>query len=199
MVHIIAKLKLFIVLLTVSVSAVADDNYDVNTLTEQQCQEIYRLNCDRVVNWLKYAKQACTRDTRCNDMNFLERKYKPVSQEKLREIAIRNSARKKSEERKLRLFLKKRYTDYCEQQAGNYCKNKINNADNKLCRSRMIAACKDERDIEQVLLQYNHLTPVQREEVLELVDDLEDAQTFKTISTLLNDIVDLLILKKIGL
>lgn len=67
-------------------------------LNEKRCQEIYGLDCDRVINWKKYAREKCGSDERCRDATYLDRKYRPRPLNETLKIAIKAGTRKNRKE-----------------------------------------------------------------------------------------------------
>lgn len=67
---------------------------------EKKCQKIYGISCDQVNNWEERAKNECLSKNggkKCNDLNYLETKYKPRTLKEKRLQATRNSNRRKEE------------------------------------------------------------------------------------------------------
>lgn len=129
---------------------------------EQDCQDNYRSNCDRVDNWEQYAREACGSDSRCNDPAYLDKKYRPRSNEELQAIARRAGVRNNLHEKKIALFLNKKYTNYCANQAAMVCRN---NRDAK-CDARIRHYCEDPRGLADIFNQYDHLSMLEKQQII---------------------------------
>jgi hypothetical protein len=140
-------------------------------LTEQQCQQNYNRSCEQVTNWQTYAKQRCGSDERCKDADFLERKYRPRSNDELREIALRAAVRNNNQQQKIALFLTKKYTNYCENQAEMLCRNKL--ASN--CEATMQAYCEDPRDLNDIFRKYDNLSAIEKQAIISKAKQLATA------------------------
>ena len=137
-----------------------DDNEPL--LTEEECQQNYRLNCDRVTHWLKYALEDCVNDQRCDDPDFLERKYRPRSMEEMQKIANRAAIRNNLQDKKIAFFLRKKYTNYCDNQAAVYCNNKSSSQ----CEATMLSYCKDPRGLKEIFAKYDNLTLQEKQQII---------------------------------
>lgn len=168
-----------------------DEAQDDGVMTEEKCQEIYGLSCDRVFNWKTYALEKCGSDDRCEDAGFLERKYKPLAIAELQRRANLAGARRNSQEKKLIKFLRNKYSDQCDNQVKAYCRRKPNS---KACDAVMIQVCEDDRSLEEMLARYDDLTPIQKQRVLALADELEPSIDWQQATRLLGDIVELIAL-----
>lgn len=146
-----------------STLSVEEDTTSVPILTEQQCQDQYNRSCDEVTNWLDYAKQACTNDNRCDDLDFLDRKYRPRSNEEVREIALRAAIRNNNHDEKIALFLTKKYTNFCENQAAMLCRNKLD----RNCEAKMEFYCEDTRSLSDIFQKYDNLNAIERQAIIE--------------------------------
>ena len=155
---------------------------------EDECQEIYALSCDAVYNWREHAIEACGDDERCEDENFLIRKYKPLTLEEKRKRTLRNSARQNREDREIRDFLMRKYTPYCAQQAAQYCNYKRQGSQ---CLTQMEASCKDKRSLGQLLTQYN-LTAQEKQAIIEKAKHLVALEREKDINEAINTIIELI-------
>lgn len=144
---------------------------DETELNEQQCQQQYSRSCDEIINWQDYASQACGDDPRCQDSEFLERKYRPRSNEELREIALRAAIRNNNHDDKIALFLTKKYTNYCENQAAMLCSNKLS----KNCRATMQHYCEDPRDLNDIFRRYDNLTTLEKQAIINKAKTLATA------------------------
>jgi hypothetical protein len=162
-----------------------------NVMTEQYCQEIYQLPCDRVVNWEKYALADCDNDDRCEDSGFLERKYKPLAIADIQRRANSAGARRNAQERKLMKYLRNKYSDQCENQVEAYCSRK---PDSRACDVTMIQVCEDDRTLEEMLARYNNLSPTQKRRVLAMADEMSPMVDWEQASRILGDIVELIAL-----
>ena len=153
-------------------------------LTEEHCQELYGLACDRVVNWRKYALEKCGHDKRCKEESFLERKYKPVPLSELRKVAHNASRKSNRQDRAIQQFLLVKYTNFCEEQALQACAGK-----GRSCMTQWENACNDPRSLGQFLDQY-HFSDEQKVLVLNQAKALnKEANTEETqrfISNMLN-------------
>ena len=142
--------------------AVDGNSNDPATFTEAQCQQNYQLSCDRVVNWKQYAREACGDEDRCKDPDYLDRKYRPRTVDELREVARRAAVRNNRTNDDIALFLKKKYSNYCENQAAMSCKRQRRSN----CVDRVIAYCQDPRSLEMILAKYHNLTPDQKRNII---------------------------------
>jgi hypothetical protein len=131
-------------------------------LTEQYCQSNYNRSCDEVSNWESYAKEQCGSDPRCEDPDFLDRKYRPRSNEEIKEIALRAAIRNNNQDQKIAMFLRKKYTNYCQNQAEMLCRNKIS----RNCQATMKAYCDDPRDINDIFNRYDNLSAAEKRAVI---------------------------------
>jgi hypothetical protein len=139
--------------------------------TEQQCQQNYNRSCEQISNWQTYAKEQCGSDERCQDPDFLERKYRPRSNEELREIALRAAVRNNNQQQKIALFLTKKYTNYCENQAEMLCRNKL--ASN--CEATMQFYCEDPRDLNDIFRKYDNLSAIEKQAIINKAKQLATA------------------------
>ncbi|MGK0500211.1 MAG: hypothetical protein ACJAYG_001858 [Oceanicoccus sp.] len=130
-------------------------------MTEALCQQQYSRSCDKVENWLEYAKQDCRDDSRCDDLDYLERKYRPRSNAEIQKISRRAATRNNLAEKKIALFLQKRYTNYCADQAAMYCKSYDNQ-----CSNRMLSYCKDPRGLADIFQKYDNLSPLEKQQII---------------------------------
>ena len=160
-------------------------------MTEADCQEIYQLPCDRVVNWEKYALEDCDNDDRCEDSGFLERKYKPLPIADIQSRANSAGARRNAQERKLMKYLRNKYSDQCENQVEAYCSRK---PDSRACDVTMIQVCEDDRTLEQMLARYNNLSPAQKRRVLAMADEMSPTIDWEQANRILGDIIELIAL-----
>jgi hypothetical protein len=129
---------------------------------EKACQDNYRSNCDKVENWKEYARQACGSDSRCNDPVYLDKKYRPRSNEELQAIARRAAIRNNLHEKKIADFLNKKYTNYCANQAAMVCQN---NRSAK-CDAQIRHYCEDPRGLADVFNQYDHLSTLEKQQII---------------------------------
>lgn len=138
-----------------TLEALEDENSAAEApLSEADCQQLYRRSCDEVVNWEKYARKACGNDSRCSDPDYLDRKYRPRSTAELREVARRAAVRKNNIDDKIDDYLRKKFSNQCENQAKYYCAQQ--RARN--CMEVVVSQCEDPRSLNQVLAKYNNLT-----------------------------------------
>lgn len=140
---------------------------------EQACQDNYRSNCDKVENWEHYAREACGSDSRCNDPAYLDKKYRPRSNEELQAIARRAAIRNNLHEKKIARFLQKKYTNYCDEQAALVCRGDGN--DNKRCNKKIRNYCEDPRGLADIFKQYDHLSKQERQQVIAKAKELAGA------------------------
>lgn len=137
-------------------------------LTEADCQALYGLSCDRVLNWESYALEACGDDQRCNDPDYLDRKYRPRLLSELLAVARRAGTRKNNAVDDINLFLKKKYTNFCAVQAQRYCLDKFRNRSGyDQCVDQATANCADSRELEDVLAEYRDLSPGEQRRIIE--------------------------------
>jgi hypothetical protein len=166
---------------------------DPENMTEQQCQYTYGLSCERVIDWRKYALQACGDDERCRDNSYLERKYKPVSIAQSLKVAQRNGARRNMQEKRIQLFLLKKYTDYCAQQAQLLCSSPNNGMFGRSCVAQAESYCEDDRSLQEMLAKYDDLSIEQQKQVIAQAKQLTVNQPVEDIAEILGDIVDILL------
>ena len=140
------------------------DDTKAKPLTEKQCQQMYQRSCDQVQNWQKYARKACGNDARCDDPNYLDRKYRPRTTEELREVARKAAVRNNNNDDKIEEFLRKKYSNYCENQAAMFCRQQRNNAS---CMAQMQSQCEDPRGLDQFLAKYHNLSPQEKKQIIE--------------------------------
>lgn len=144
------------------------DDTSTQQLTEAECQALYGLSCDRVNNWKDYALEACGTDERCSDPAYLDRKYRPRLLSELNAVARRAGIRKNNAIDDINLYLKKKYTNFCPNQAQRYCLNHFqNNSGYALCTDKFIAGCTDSRELDEVLADYRQLTPREQKQIVE--------------------------------
>lgn len=164
----------------------------INKLKQQQwdedeCQKIYALDCDAVYRWREHAIEACGRDKRCEDEDFLARKYKPLTLAEKHRLTLRSSARHHRQDREIRQFLMRKYTPYCEQQAAQYCQSKYSAAQ---CRE-ITSACEDSRSLSQLLAQYN-LSPHEKQAIIKKAKTLVTLQQEQDINEAISALIDLI-------
>ncbi len=160
-------------------------------LTEVECQQSYKKSCDEVVNWKQHAKAECGDDPRCDDEDYLDRKYRPRSQEELITIANRAAIRNNRIDDQIDLFLKKKYSSYCEDQAEMYCQNqRISN-----CENKMELMCEDPRGLEDIFARYNNLSAVEKQAIIEKAKQiaLSNNNSAVDFDKLISSLVDILI------
>ncbi len=129
-------------------------------LTEPECQREYSRSCDQLVNWKKYAIESCGDDSRCEDDDYLTRKFKPVTTEELLSIARRAAVRNNREDEEITNFLKRKYTNYCNRQASLSCR------DDEICNQKILNTCKDPRSLEDIFSKYNNLNILEKEQII---------------------------------
>lgn len=130
--------------------------------SEKQCQLRYQLSCEQVNNWKRYAIEACGNDSRCQDEAYLDRKYRPRTQDELLTIARRAGARNNMMEKKITEFLTTKYTSYCDNQAAMYCHNKTGSQ----CGQTILAYCKDPRGLQDIFQRYDNLSVSEKKQIL---------------------------------
>lgn len=178
------------------------DNIDpaskpVEELSEEECQSLYGLSCDRVVNWHAYAVEACGDDKRCADEAFLERKYKPIPTAKLRKLAQRNAARKNRQVANIELFLRQRYTDYCKTREEQLCSKAPTEQKQKTCKKIIEDGCEKDTDIKDILAQYHNLTPAEKQALMAKAKLYNNQQRKKDFFGLLDKALETLITRAI--
>lgn len=145
-----------------TLSATTDQERLVQAMTESECQQLYRLSCDRVVNWKEYATDACGDDSRCLDDDFLDKKYRPRTTEEMRKIAQRAAIRNNLQDDKIALFLTKKYSNYCANQALMYCQNKRDTQ----CAATMRSYCDDNRNLKDIFQNYDDLSALEKQKII---------------------------------
>ncbi|MEE8057068.1 MAG: DUF4124 domain-containing protein [Pseudomonadales bacterium] len=132
-------------------------------LSERDCEQQYQRSCDEVDNWKKYALEACGNDPRCEDEDFLDRKYRPRSLEEILAIAHKAATRNNFLNKKIAQFLNKKYANYCENQAAMYCQNKPSSQ----CKAQMLHYCEDPRELQDIFNRYDNLSVIEKKEIIE--------------------------------
>ena len=147
-----------------AVLSIAEDEPQASKaeLTEQQCQQQYSLDCDHVKNWRRYAIERCGDDSRCEDPDFLEKKYRPRSIEEMQAIARRSAARNNLQGKKIAQFLTRKYSNYCENQAELYCTSQRSAS----CGAQMRSYCDDPRGLDDIFARYDNLTPNEKQQII---------------------------------
>lgn len=141
------------------------------TPKQRDCEAEYGLTCERVDNWLRYARKACLErgDDRCDDPDYLERRYKPRPLAETREVARRAAIRRnRAEERAVR-ELQMFFTEYCKDRLETYCSTQ---KEQEKCEERYEQSCRDGGDLEKLLSKYQQLTPVQQARVRQTAERL---------------------------
>lgn len=160
--------------------------------SRQDCMAVYGLSCDRVDNWLKYAKEDCGgNDERCEDDAYLDKKYRPRTLAELQTIARQAAIRNNSLERKIDDFLTKKYTNYCANQAELYCRTQRDSS----CAQRMTSICQDPRDLDDVFSKYGNLSQIEKQQIIAkaktmVTDGGENQMDFDKV---LSSLIDLLV------
>lgn len=142
------------------------DQADEPALTEAQCQELYGLNCDRVINWRKYALEACGNDPRCQDPAFLDRKYRPRTKDEMLSVARRAGIRKNNAEDDINEYLRREFTNFCANSAASYCEQKKFGNRVSECKRQMENQCHSPHNIAEMLAQYDHLTEREKKQII---------------------------------
>jgi hypothetical protein len=140
-----------------------DSEPKTQRLSEQQCQQQYRRSCDEVYNWQQYAREACGNDSRCADEDYLERKYRPHSNEELLAVAHRAAARNNMMDKKIAQYLSKKYSNYCKNQATMYCHNNRSNQ----CKQQLLSYCKDPRGLDEIFERYDNLSNAEKQAIID--------------------------------
>jgi hypothetical protein len=131
-------------------------------MTEQQCQKLYNKDCDSINNWRQQALEECGDDERCTDPDFLDKKYRPRTLEEQRKTANRSAIRNNLNDKKIALFLTKKYSNYCANQAAMYCQSQRSNS----CDAKMRSYCDDPRELEDIFARYDNLTPNEKKQII---------------------------------
>ncbi len=139
-----------------------------DALTEAECQEEYGRSCDEVVNWKEKALEDCGDDPRCDDPEYLERKYRPRTRDELLAIARRAAIRNGNAEDDIARFLRRKYSNYCDNQAEAYCQQQRS----RQCRQQMRQQCEDPRGLEEVLARYDNLSPAEKQRVIKKAKEM---------------------------
>lgn len=145
-----------------TLSAATDQDSLPPAMTEDECQQHYRLSCDRVNNWKQYATEACGDDSRCLDDDFLDKKYRPRTIEEMQNIARRSAIRNNLKDKKIALFLTKKYSNYCANQAAMYCQNKRDTQ----CAATMRSYCDDSRELKDIFQRYDNLSTIEKQKII---------------------------------
>ncbi|MEH6558704.1 MAG: DUF4124 domain-containing protein [Oceanicoccus sp.] len=145
-----------------TLSAVANQDSVVQAMTESECQQLYGISCDRVVNWKEYATDACDDDSRCLDDDFLDKKYRPRTILEMQKIAQRAAIRNNLQDDKIALFLTKKYSNYCANQALMYCQNKRDTQ----CAATMRSYCDDNRNLKDIFQNYDNLSALEKQKIV---------------------------------
>ena len=137
-------------------------------LTEEECQEIYGLECDQVVNWKKYALEKCGNDERCQDPDYLDRKYRPRSISEMLAVAHRAGTRKNRQDRIIQSYITRQYSNLCRDQVESYCADRFKSEDTKSdsCVQKLKESCEVEYNLNDFLTMYKQLTPVEKEKII---------------------------------
>jgi hypothetical protein len=157
---------------------VANDHGGKILRSESKCQQEYSLSCDKIVNWKKYAVTSCGNDSRCDDEEYLTRKYKPLPTQALLNIARRSAIRNNRGDDEITHFLKRKYTNYCENQASMSCSKDDG------CNQKILDTCKDPRSIEDIFSKYNNLSISEKKKIIKQAQALAisnntDQQSYK--------------------
>lgn len=141
-------------------SSVQDAQDNSKLRSESECQREYSLSCDKIVNWKKYAVTSCGDDSRCDSEEYLTRKYKPLPTQALLNIARRAAIRNNRDDDEITHFLKRKYTNYCENQATMTCSN------DDSCSQKVLNTCKDPRSIDDIFSKYNNLSVAEKKKII---------------------------------
>lgn len=152
--------------------------------TESDCQQIYGLDCNTALNWRKDAIESCGDDPRCEDEDFLARKYQPLTLEQRKKNISRTAARRNRQEREISQFLLHKYTDYCQRQAAQHCTSNH-------CKTTMLSNCQESRSLSSLLAKYS-LSVNERKAIIKKAKQLSALDTQKDIDQLISNIIDLL-------
>ncbi len=159
-------------------------------LTEQQCQQQYNLDCDSVKNWRRHALERCGDDSRCEDPEFLDKKYRPRTVEEMQAIARRSAVRNNLQDKKIAQFLTRKYSNYCENQAELYCRSQRSAS----CDAKMRSYCDDPRGLDDIFARYDNLTPNEKQQIIAKAKQLameggENQLDYEAIAAALIDIL----------
>jgi len=147
-----------------------DKKVDANW-TEAQCQQHYGYSCERILQWKKYALDACGSDIRCGDEHYLARKYQPVTLQRLQQLARSAAIRNNRRSDEISDFLRRKYTDYCAHQSAMSC-----NRDSQ-CQQSVLDACNDPRSLEQLFAHYQGLSPIEKQRIVAQANALNGGST----------------------
>lgn len=174
-----------------TLEAMEDKAEDDGAMSEAECQQQYRRSCEQVDNWEKYALEDCGNDPRCDDPDYLDRKYRPRTTDEMREVARRAGVRKNNIDDKIDDYLRKKFTNQCENQARLYCQQQRS----RNCLATVEAQCKDPRSLRQVLAKYDHLSPVEKQAIIEKASKMAVANGENSLDydQLVASLVDILI------
>lgn len=183
----------FFLILHLVNTPMASAEEESNITSEAGCLEDYQLSCDQVFNWRKYALEKCGNDDRCNDEDYLDRKYRPRTLEEIQKIATRAGTRKNQREKDIRDFFRRKYTSYCSDQAQLSCRS----SNSRACTRQFINACSDSRSLEDLLNRYSSaLSPLEKQQIIAQADEL-DGVNFDDYQRLLSRVLELLIQQSI--
>ena len=166
-----------------------DKPYNTQKKDEKDCQQTYGLSCDRVNNWQQYARDACGDDPRCDDSDFLARKYKPVPLADIRRLAQRNASRRNNDKEDIELFIRQRYSDYCEQRRQQLCKAGGSFASRSRCEQQL-ADCSQNKSLNDILAQHHYLTPLEKQRYVDLAKQYQDQQRWQKLKQLLQKLAE---------
>lgn len=145
-----------------------DNQLTEGQLTEAECQEIYDLECDKVINWKKYALEKCGNDKRCKDPAYLDRKYRPRPVSEVLDVAHKAGNRKNRRDKVVQNYMTKRYSNLCRDQIENYCETRYRSGNEKTenCIDLLRQSCKVDQNLNEFMAAYNQLTQVEKEKII---------------------------------
>ncbi len=171
-------------------STADDDGEQDSAMSEQQCQQDYGLSCERIANWQHYAREACGDDPRCDDASFLARKYQPVPLAQLRRQAQRIAAKRSRDREAIELFIRQRYSDYCEQRKAQLCRKGGAFGNPASCEQQLAQYCEQDGELEDLLARHPELTPLEKQRYLALADKLQAEQQWEELQQLLQQLLE---------
>lgn len=163
---------------------------ELEKLTATDCSGDKAENCQQASEWMRDALERCGDDPRCQDSEFLDRKYRPRTAEELMNIARKAGARNNRQDKDIALFLKKKYSSYCENQSALLCKNKPGST----CEKSMQSYCEEKGDLKDLFAKYDTLTDLEKEQIIAQAKQMAKARGANQLSyaELIASMVDIL-------
>lgn len=163
---------------------------ELQKLTAAGCDADNVELCKQSNDWVREALERCGDDPRCQDSEFLDRKYRPRSAEEIMNIARKAGARNNRQDKEIALFLKKKYSNYCENQSAILCKNKPGNS----CEKSMQNYCEEKGDLKDLFAKYDNLTDLQKKQIIDQAKAMAKARGDNQLSykELISSLVDIL-------